>query len=127
MSRQVSIDVFKSQPLNVFQSLVVRKPFQFTFLYLKYFFVRLFDFTSLTLIFLFVLYYFFMKKLINREDIYNATILISVMFIFSLSPLVIAYAGEFAMFAQVILLHMIVIYIITLLLVIIYNKLLNIF
>ena len=68
-----------------------------------------------------------MKKLINREDIYNATILISVMFIFSLSPLVIAYAGEYAMFAQVILLHMIVIYIITLLLVIIYNKLLNIF
>ena len=68
-----------------------------------------------------------MKKLLNKDDIYYGTIIILVMFIFSLSPMVIAYAGEFAMFAQVILLHMIVIYIITLLLVIIYNKLLKFF
>ena len=123
--RNVSIDVFKSQPLDLLELLIVRKPFQFTLLYLQYYFVKLFTLTSFTLVCLFVLYYSYVKVLLSRDDIYYASAIISFMFIFSLLPMIIAYPGTHAMFGQVILLHMIVVGVLTVFLKMIYSKILG--
>jgi hypothetical protein len=116
------LDVVRTHPLQVFESIFMLKPFQYIVIYANFFFLKMLSFPAI-IMFCFAVFSIYLGKNISRDDIRHALIFFSLMFLFSVSPLIVTYPGSHVMFDQMILLHMIFMGIIVIILRIIYCKL----